>query len=55
VVFSPRALSSLASLIDELDKYERNPGIIGKIHGDKKEPKPAIAESNRVVSKTIII
>jgi hypothetical protein len=46
VVFSAIALLSLASLIDELDKYERNPGIIGKMQGDRKEPKPAIAESN---------
>jgi hypothetical protein len=38
-------LSLFASLIDELDRYDKNPGMIGKMHGDKNEPNPARAES----------
>jgi hypothetical protein len=44
----------LASLAALPDKYDIKPGSIGSIHGDKKEPRPARAETNTVVSITIV-
>src|SRR5919199_1628404 len=45
----------LASLVVVPDKYDIKPGSIGSIHGDKKEPSPARAETNTVVSNTIAV
>src|ERR687885_2658187 len=39
---------SLASLAAVPDKYDIKPGSIGSIHGDKKEPSPARAETNTI-------
>jgi hypothetical protein len=44
---------SFASLAAVPDKYDIKPGSIGSIHGDKKEPSPARAETTTVVSTTI--
>jgi hypothetical protein len=44
----------LDSLAAVPDKYDIKPGNIGRMHGDKKEPTPARAETNTVVSTTIV-
>ena len=40
----------VASLIDALERYDKKPGIIGKIHGDRNEPRPASAEIRMLAS-----
>jgi hypothetical protein len=44
----------VASLIDALERYDKKPGIIGKIHGDKNEPRPARAEIKMLASIAIL-
>jgi hypothetical protein len=44
----------LASLAAVPERYDINPGNIGRIHGDKNEPNPAKAETNTLVSTVIV-
>jgi hypothetical protein len=44
------AVEFFASLIAVPERYDINPGSIGRIHGDKKEAKPAPAETRTLVS-----
>ena len=44
----------LASLAAVPERYDINPGNIGRIQGDKNEPNPAKAETNTLVSTAIV-
>jgi hypothetical protein len=43
-----------ASFIAVPERYDIKPGSIGRIHGDKKEAKPATAEARTLVSNAIL-
>jgi hypothetical protein len=42
----------LASFIAVPERYDMKPGSIGRMHGDRKEAKPAPAETRTLVSIT---
>ena len=43
-----------ASFMAVPERYDMKPGSIGRIHGDRKEAKPAPAETRTLVSNTIL-
>lgn len=48
------AVELFTSFIVVPERYDIKPGSIGRIHGDKKDAKPAPAETRTLVSNTII-
>jgi hypothetical protein len=47
-------LEFFASFIAVPERYDIKPGSIGRLHGDKKEAKPAPAETRTLVSNAIL-